>query len=351
MQEINSVKPNGFNVVSTFSGGGGSCLGYKMAGFDVVWANEFIPQAQETYRANHKNTILNTKNIREITPADILRECNMQIGDIDIFDGSPPCASFSRAGAGSRLWGKQKKYSSTKERTDDLFFEYARILKGLQPKVFIAENVAGLVIGKAKGYFKIILKELKSCGYTVEARILNAKYLGVPQNRERLIFIGVRNDLNLPPIYPKPINNSYVLGDALSGIENDAEAAQLEKLCAKYAVAKTLQKIPKNPLKKITGNTIRGKNTAFNLVRESMYQPCSTVCQNASNLSSFGIRHPLYDRTFTIRELKRIMSVPDDFLLTGNHEEQYERLGRMVPPVMMMYISQAVAEGILCKMR
>ncbi len=112
-----------------------------------------------------------------------------------MLDGSPPCASFSTAGKREEGWGKVKLYSDARQRTDDLFFEYARILKGLQPKVFVAENVAGLVRGTAKGYFKLILAELKDCGYRVEARLLDARWLGVPQMRERVIFVGVRNDL------------------------------------------------------------------------------------------------------------------------------------------------------------
>ena len=130
MKQIEKVKgTNGYNVVSTFSGCGGSCLGYEMAGYNVLYANEFIPEAQRTYRANHKNVCLDTRDIRVIQPEEILEMTKLKKGELDLFDGSPPCSSFSILGKREKGWGKVKTYSDTKQRTDDLFFEYIRILK------------------------------------------------------------------------------------------------------------------------------------------------------------------------------------------------------------------------------
>lgn len=106
MSEIADLPWNGFNAISTFSGCGGSSLGYKMAGFRVLWASEFIPAAQETYRANHPKTILDTRDIRQVKPEDILAAIGMKPGELDLFDGSPPCASFSTAGAREAGWGR-----------------------------------------------------------------------------------------------------------------------------------------------------------------------------------------------------------------------------------------------------
>ena len=157
MVEIEATPWNGFKVASTFSGCGGSCLGYRIAGYKVVYANEFIESARQTYKANHPNSFLDPRDIRKINADDILEKINLKKGELDLFDGSPPCAAFSIGGKREAGWGKEKKYSETTQRVDDLFFEYARILDGLQPKVFVAENVAGLVQGTAKGYFKRIL--------------------------------------------------------------------------------------------------------------------------------------------------------------------------------------------------
>ena len=98
MAEIATIPDNGLRVVSTFSGCGGSCLGFKMAGYRVLWASEFIPAAAEVYRANHAGTILDTRDIRKIQPADILAATGLKVGELDVLEGSPPCASFSTAG-------------------------------------------------------------------------------------------------------------------------------------------------------------------------------------------------------------------------------------------------------------
>jgi DNA (cytosine-5)-methyltransferase 1 len=219
MEEIRALPWNGFNAVSTFSGCGGSSLGYRMAGFKMLWASEFVPAAQETYRANAAPyTILDTRDIREVTGQDILDATGLGVGEIDLYDGSPPCASFSTAGKREAGWGQVKKYSDTQQRTDDLFYEYARLIEETQPRVFVAENVAGLVKGTAKGYFKLILARLRACGYRVQARVLDASWLGVPQSRNRLIFIGVREDLGMDPAHPAPLPYQYTVRDALPWI-------------------------------------------------------------------------------------------------------------------------------------
>lgn len=353
MAEIKAIPWNGFNVVSTFSGGGGSCLGYRMAGYKVRWANEFVPAAQDTYRANFPDTFLNCQNVREITGAQILDEAG--IDEVDLFDGSPPCASFSTAGSREKHWGEVKAYSDTKERVDDLFFEYTRLISELRPKVFVAENVSGLVKGTAKGVFKMILREMKACGYHVSARLLNAKWLGVPQSRERLIFVGVRDDLceryGVEPTHPKPENRVYTLSDAFAGLENDEEqAAWLEEEMGRYRIGEVLKMLPKDPPKVTSASTVMN-GSYFSLVRESMHEPCGTIQQRHGALNVAGTCHPLYDRKFTIPELRRITSLPDDFELTGTFEQQWERCGRMVPPVMMSKVAKTIEKEILCKIR
>src|SRR5262249_48769124 len=138
-------------------------------------------------------------------------------GEIDVLEGSPPCASFSTAGKRDKGWGRVRPYSDTRQRTDDLFFEFARLVAGLRPKVFVAENVSGLVKGVAKGYFLQVLPALKAAGggYRVTAKLLDAQWLGVPQARQRLFFVGVRADLGLEPAFPAPLPYRYSIRDAL----------------------------------------------------------------------------------------------------------------------------------------
>lgn len=343
------IGTNGYKVVSTFSGCGGSCLGYEMAGYKVLYANEFIPEAQKTYRANHKNVYLDTRDIRIVQPEEILEITKLEKGELDLFDGSPPCSSFSTAGKREKGWGKQKNYSDTKQRTDDLFYEYIRILKGLMPKVFVAENVKGLALGKAVGMLKDFMQRMEQCGYNVTAQILDAQYLGVPQHRERCIIIGVRNDIGIKPPLIKPIDYIVTVGEALKGVKNNQEEIEmLEYSLQKYRIGKIAKNLPKNPRNRIQGSSIM-HGSYFNLVRESIYCPCSTICQMNGAEYASGNLHPLYDRKFTIPELKRICSFPDDFILTGSYKKQWERLGRAVPPIMMYHISKTIQKEVLDK--
>lgn len=348
MREIENIPWNGFTVASTFSGGGGSCLGYRLAGYRVVYANEFVEEAQKTYRANHKGTFLDTRDIRTVSADDILKAIGMQKGELDLFDGSPPCCAFSTAGKRERGWNKERAYSDGKsQQIENLFYEYIRLLNGLQPKTFVAENVSGLVKGTAIGYFKEFIGEMKKCGYKVSAKLLNSKWLGVPQARERLIFVGVREDLGKEPVHPKPLPYFYTLRDAFDGLPEDRQ--EKDRLIAEYSKYKSgqvLRRIPKNPKKAIKGSAIMN-GSYFNLSRESFYQPCSTICQMNGQKGTAGNCHPIEDRKFTIAELKRITSLPDDFILTGDYTQQWERAGRMVPPVMMMHIAKAIQTEIL----
>lgn len=344
MAEIAALPWNGYSVVSTFSGCGGSCLGFKMAGYRVLWANEFIPAAQETYRANHPGTILDTRDIRTVQPSEILAAIGLKIGEVDVLEGSPPCASFSTAGKREKGWGKVKNYSDTKQRTDNLFFEYARLLKGLQPKVFVAENVSGLVKGTAKGYFLEILAALKACGYRVKAKLLDAQWLGVPQMRQRVIFVGVREDLNLEPAHPKPLEYRYSVREAWDGLSGNGHRESLTDRMARW-----YEHTPRGRSLDIGNRAIGDSGSGFNKVRMAWDEPAPTLLCKA-NSGTRDMYHPDIPATPTITEAKRICAFPDDFALTGSYAQQWERLGRAVPPVMMRAIAETVRDEILAKL-
>lgn len=441
MAEIAALPWNGFNAISTFSGCGGSSLGYKLAGFKVLWASEFIPAAQDTYRANHPDTILDTRDIRQVQAQEILDAIGMKAGELDLMDGSPPCASFSTAGKREAGWGKVKAYSDTKQRTDDLFFEYTRLLKGIQPKVFVAENVSGLVKGTAKGYFLEILKAFKDCGYTVQAKLLDAQWLGVPQMRQRIIFVGVRNDLGLAPAFPKPLSYQYSVRDAIPWITtigtsrgfslldqipsdhpyhtigtapqqgnslarfveayvqtfkgersiddpapsvlthgrqhttnelmirqgnkngHSSQRGQIVDLTApaptiiagggsgQFDVIEPESDISTYAIEREWDNTQQGKSNEqfFSLKRAGLENPSFSVTAEGGHTSTASVTHPTEKRKFSIAELKRICAFPDDFILTETYTQQWERLGRAVPPVMMEKIAIVIRDEILCK--
>lgn len=217
MVEIAAMPPCGLRVASLFAGCGGSSTGYRMAGFRVAWASEFAPHARESYAANKDaRTILDGRDVREVAPEEILKATGLRAGELDVLDGSPPCQAFSTAGKRHKGWGEEKTYAhGAKQRNEDLFFEFVRILRGVRPRAFVAENVSGLVKGTAKGYFIEIMKALKASGYKVSCKVLDAQWLGVPQARQRTIFVGVREDLGVEPAHPRPLPHRYSVREAL----------------------------------------------------------------------------------------------------------------------------------------
>jgi DNA (cytosine-5)-methyltransferase 1 len=235
-------------------------------------------------------------------------------------------------------------------------------LKDLQPKTFVAENVSGLVKGTAKGYFIEIIKALKACGYRVTCKVLDAQWLGVPQSRQRTIFVGVREDLGLDPVHPKPLAYRYTVRDALPwivGIDGDMPTIQAgagarpssgfnhgtcivesETDISHYAIGAEWDKLKPG----------EQSDRFFSLVKLNPDKVSPCVQASHGNTSTAGITHPTEKRKFTIAELKRICAFPDDFILTGTYAQQWERCGRAVPPVMMSHIAAAIRDQILAKL-
>ena len=403
MTDIAAIPLNGYKVVSTFSGCGGSSLGYRMAGFKVLWANEFVKEAQEVYRANFPDTLLDTRDIRRVDPGDILAATGLKRGELDLLDGSPPCSSFSTAGKRSKGWGKARAYSTGHvQRTDDLFFEFVRLLDGLQPRAFVAENVSGLVKGVGKGYFLAILAALRGAGYRVRSQLLDAQWLGVPQARQRLIFVGTRLDLDVEPAFPAPLAYRYSVRDALpwigslrwdSGGQHGSRVFDVGKKpmqavlgsnggaqrgyivgveCANgfngHAMlpasgpAPTIQasrpvKVrvePESDMRRFAvGRELdklgQGQQSGryFQLTRAALADPSGTITASGGNASTAAVAHPTECRKFSIAELRRICAFPDDFILTGTYAQQWERVGRAVPPVMMRAIAETIRDRVL----
>jgi DNA (cytosine-5)-methyltransferase 1 len=177
-------EPDAPTVISLFAGCGGSSLGYSMAGYRELLAVEWDDHAVETFKLNFPGVPIWHGDIAGLSVEECLRIAGLKSGELDVLDASPPCQGFSTAG---------------KRKMDDgrnqLFREYVRLLRGLQPKVLVMEKVSGMVKGKMKLIFAEIMRELKASGYKVSARLMNAMYFGVPQPRERMIFIGIREDL------------------------------------------------------------------------------------------------------------------------------------------------------------
>ena len=183
-------------VFSCFSCGGGSTMGYKLAGFDVIGCNEIDKKMMEVYKTNHNPKLSYLESITTFKDRDDLPD---ELYNLDILDGSPPCSSFSMAGNREKDWGKDKKFreGQAEQVLDTLFFDFIDLAKKLKPKVVIAENVTGIMYGNAREYVKKIYKEFKEAGYElrIEPYLLDASKMGVPQKRKRVFFIALRNDL------------------------------------------------------------------------------------------------------------------------------------------------------------
>ena len=366
---LQSEKRALFNVLSTFAGGGGSSTGYRLAGGKILAINEFVEEAQNTYRKNYPNTLIIPGDIKKLTGKDFLDKIGLKPGELDLLDGSPPCSAFSMAGSVSHgkgnthadAFGKTKQYSDIKgvSNVEDLFFEFLRVADEIKPKVIIGENVEGLTMGEAKEYFHKIQNTFEQMGYLVVADVLNASYFGVPQSRKRTFFIGVREDvadkiglnfMTMYQLYPEANKEQTNLGEAISDIVNeDKEELDylFEKIGPDRAVGKTLAKMPTDPDKVLTGMDYHEKGHHFNLKRSSLRKPCPTITAMGNLAGVAGTCHPIENRKFTIKELKRIMSLPENFKLTGQHKQQSERIGRMVPPLMMKALSESVYNKVL----
>jgi len=320
------------NVVSTFSGCGGSCLGYTRAGFKVLLASDFDAKAVKTYQMNFPKTKIIKGNIREINGQSILKMINLKKGELDIFDGSPPCTPFSMAGKREQGWNKAYVHASesTAQRSDDLFYEYIRLIKELNPKIFIGENVRGLIGGKAKGYFNNILKNMKKLGYTIRVLDIDAQNFEVPQQRRRIIFVGIRKDQfkEWKPLITMP---RITVRQAISDLKHTKEE-----------IKETLPTSEDNMTAKIMNVVKPGERASkyhpkghyFGHARLAWDQPCPTILCHSSMLT-----HPKENRYLTLSEAKRLASFPDNFkFLTRN--DGFIRIGNSVPPNLMKNVSK-----------
>ncbi len=289
---------------------------------------------------NFPDTRLDGRDIREVLPDEVLQQSGVKCGELDILDGSPPCAAFSelvrKNVRNEDRWNHQNEYSDTVQRTDDLFFEYVRLLKGTMPRAFVAENVGGLVKGVGLGYFKVILAQMQACGYRVAARLLDAQWLGVPQSRKRIIFVGIREDLQKDPVHPTPFPYAYTLREALRGLPSDAEAERAAFFVG-YAIEPVWRRLAPGQHR---------NDKYFGLWRSSWDRHANAVTASSGIIGGASLAHPDEPRKFTVAELKRICSFPDDFVLEGSYQQQVERMGRAVPPLMMFAVAKCVTETI-----
>lgn len=330
-------------VFSCFSCGGGSTMGYKLAGYDVIGAVDIDPKMMEIYRANHNpkysyvESVADFKN-REDLPSELY--------ELDILDGSPPCSSFSMAGNREKDWGKKKKFreGQAEQELDRLFFDFIDLAKRLQPKVVLAENVKGILQGNAKKYVTEIYKELDLAGYEVQHFLLDASKMGVPQRRERVFFIAIRKDL------ASKFHNQVdlFLTRAELNLDFNEKPILFKDIFLKTAIRNTPP-----PSLKIHFDSMDHKGASYNTPNGTRFGFFQAVLYDkvAPTMTSESYnRWTLQDKfeLVTDKELISISSFPKDFNFLDS--KPCYVMGMSVPPLMTSKISKEIYDQWLSKL-
>ncbi len=309
-------------------------MGYKLAGFDVIGFNEIDPRLAEIYIKNH-----NPKHSFVESICDFKQRKNLPgvLCDLDILDGSPPCSSFSEAGFRDKTWGKKKKFrEGQKEQVlDTLFFDFIDVARKLQPKVIVSENVKGLMKGKAKKYLFEILKQFEKAGYYTQYFLLNSSRMGVPQSRERIFFICLRNDLA----------NDFLIKKGFFEEVPYIDMAFKEKIIP-FSVISDDTDTKNNLTKKYSAYHETSKQGGRVGKFGSLKKTISSLPAH-STLASSKHFHPVYKRELNKKESIKIQSFPSDFNFL-DHGWQYI-LGMSVPPIMMANIAKRIDDFWLSK--
>lgn len=321
-------------IVSFFAGAGGLDLGFSKAGFEVIWANEFDKDIWSTYRLNHPNTILDTRSITKIN-AD-------EVPDCDGIIGGPPCQSWSEAGA----------LKGIEDQRGQLFFDFIRILSAKQPKFFVAENVSGMLFKRHDEALNNIKELFKNAGigYELSFTMLNAADFGVPQDRKRVFFVGIRQDIKASFEFPEPLPIRYNLQDTIADLTDTAmPALELQNSNKECCI------IPNHEY--MTGgfssmymsrNRVRAwDEPSFTIQASGRHAP---LHPQAPKMVSIGVdkrafvvgKEPLY-RRLSVRECARIQTFPDDFIFDYTKVNTgYKMIGNAVPVQLAYHLANAI---------
>ena len=318
------IAKNECNVFGTFICGGGSTMGYKLAGFNHLGGVEIDVKVADVYKENHKPKYLFVEDIRAFNKRTDLPT---ELYNLDILDGSPPCSTFSMAGSREKAWGKSKQFreGQAMQTLDDLVFVYCDTIIKLQPKVFLLENVKGIIQGNAKAYSKAIVKKMQEAGYTVQVFCLNAASMGVPQKRERVFFIGHKKEFLLPNLRLEFREEAIMIADVNSEY-------QFKKTF--YTMFEGMAKDGSRPIhncKNVVSKTITGTASAIDIFDK---------VENGEFVNGLKYTKP---------DLCQIGSYPLDYNFK-TLEPKY-LIGMSVPPVMTAQISHQIYLQWLSKIK
>lgn len=321
LKDANFTKDKG-TVFSCFACGGGSTMGYKLAGFDVLGCNEIDPKMIEAYKTNHNPKYAYLESIETFKKR---KDLPKELYNLDILDGSPPCSSFSMAGNRDKDWGKEKKFreGQAEQVLDTLFFDFIDLAKELQPKIVVAENVKGLLMGNAKEYVKEIYKQFDEAGYYCQHWLLNASKMGVPQRRERVFFVCLRKDLAKDFLY-------------FQDMFTEVPKLDLEFNEPVIPIKKFATGIPKK-------STQNYSDSRFGDVMLDLNKASNTI---ATDINRYWLsENMLIDK----KTVSLIGSYPLDYNHLDFNNPQY-LIGMSVPPVMVAQIASRIYEQWISKL-
>ena len=333
-------------VFSCFACGGGSTMGYKLAGFDVIGCNEIDPRMNKVYVANHHPRLNYLAPIQEFK---LRKDLPAELYNLDILDGSPPCSSFSMAGSRDDDWGKEKKFreGQANQVLDTLFFDFIDLAKRLQPKIVIAENVKGLLLGEAFQYVRRIYEEFDKAGYKVCHTLCDASLMGVPQRRERVFFTAIRKDLfdyipqrrDLFEAYPE-IDLTFKEDGIVYGEFADNDGRELTgKMLDLWQKRKDGDSSMSDACQREYG-----KYSFFS--QSYIYEDKVVTTLTGHEDSLIPFNKPKYTSR---AEVCNISSFPSDYDF-GNEKPHY-MCGMSVPPVMMAQVASRVYDQWLSKIQ
>ena len=324
------------NVISLFSGCGGLDLGFERAGFNIPVANEFDKTIWETFKVNHPNTHLIEGDIRQVTKDDIAQYID---GEVDGIIGGPPCQSWSEAGS----------LKGIKDARGQLFFEFIRVLRDKKPLFFLAENVSGMLASRHSDALENIKNHFKDSGYNLSFKLLNASDYGVAQDRERVFFIGFRNDLDITFKFPKKLNRKKTLKDIIWDLKDNVSTPDeknytlnsCEVLNHEYMLGGFSSMY-------MSRNRVRSwDEQSFTIQAGGRHAPLHPQAPKMEKVGKdkqafiSGYEH-LY-RRLSIRECARIQSFPDNHKFCyKNLSAGYKMVGNAVPPTLAFHLAKEI---------
>ncbi|OGX08826.1 MAG: DNA (cytosine-5-)-methyltransferase [Omnitrophica WOR_2 bacterium GWA2_47_8] len=343
------------NVVSIYSGAGGIDIGFKDAGFEILYSTDFSSEACKTLELNNASEVVECKDIREISFRDIKKK--LRINAVDCFVGGPPCPAYSK----SRFYLKEKKRALNDENAFTLR-KYFKAVEELQPKVYFFENVHGFVYKPHNDAFDFLKNESRRLGYKIFHKVVNAANYGVPQTRERFICVGVKSnlpDFNFPrethydplkqDLFAAGLKPWVTCQDAIGDIDYDLP--EDKKLQAGSKDKDLLTEVPPgdnylyftakrgHPNPKFMW---RSRYWSF-LLKLSPDRPSWTI--QASHSNNMGPFH-WKNRFLRIQEIKRLQTFDDDYALCGDFKSQWRQMGNAVPPLLAKCFAHAIKEQI-----